>query len=252
VKIPRGSGPRGGPSGRPNVRAPRQRPINYYDILAVSPDSSIEEIRAGYRERVAQYHPDRHSSTHAHAVAALINEAWEVLRDEGRRRLYDIELGTAPRRPGVRTKAPAAPESPVTSERLRTKTAPLATAPRGPSTVAFEANRSASSRVKTLVTTWVTTPARVRTSSSATSTCVDLSVNGMAFTLGRALEVGSLVTATLQLPDGSLNVDATVVRAEALKRVGRWKIAARFSELSGPDRQRVAEYLADERRSRLE
>jgi DnaJ-like protein/PilZ domain-containing protein len=250
VKIPRGSGPRGGPSGRPNVRAPKQRPINYYDILAISPDSSIEEIRAGYHERIAQYHPDCHSSSHAHAIAALINEAWEVLRDEGRRRLYDIELGTAPRRPGVRAKAPAS-EPPVKSERLSAKTAPLETTLRGPSTVALEANRRASSRVKTLVTTWVTTPARVRTGSSATSTCVDLSVNGMAFTLGRALEVGSVVTATLQLPDGSLNVAATIVRAEALKR-SRWKIAARFGELSGPDRQRVAEYLADERRSRLE
>jgi len=251
VKIPRGSGPRGGPSGRPNVRAPKQRPINYYDILAISPDSSIEEIRAGYHERIAQYHPDRHSSTHAHAIAALINEAWEVLRDEGRRRLYDIELGTAPRRRGVRAKAPASPEPPVTSERLSAKAAPLETTPRGPSTVALEANRRASSRVKTLVTTWVTTPARVRTGSGATSTCADLSVNGMAFTLGRALEVGSVVTATLQLPDGSLDVAATVLRAEALKR-SRWKIAARFDELSGPDRQRVAEYLADERRSRLE
>jgi hypothetical protein len=74
----------------------------------------------------------------------------------------------------------------------------------------------------------------------------------MAFMFARALEVGSVVTATLQLPDGSLDVTATVVRAETLRRADRWRIAASFDGLSGLDRQRVAEYLADERRSRLE
>ena len=215
-------------------KSSKRRPINYYDILAVSPTASYEEIRAGYRERIAQYHPDRHSSTHAHAIAALVNEAWEVLGDGERRRAYDAATGEAEARVPVASQpGPSEAEEPRS---LITVTA---------------ANRRASRRLKTLVTTWLATPSRIRTPFSATSTCVDLSINSMAFTLDRTLEVGSAVTATLELPSGSLRIATTVVRSEPLRRQGRWKIAARFDGLRGPDRRRVAEYLAEVRRSRL-
>jgi DnaJ domain len=59
----------------------RQQPINCYDILGVPPTASTEEIHAAYRARIAAYHPDRNLSPDAlaHAVAALITEAWQVL-----------------------------------------------------------------------------------------------------------------------------------------------------------------------------
>ena len=68
-----------------------QRPINYYDILGVDSTASIDEIRAAYRARISQYHPDKNRSTHANAIAALINEAGEVLGTPERRRRYDAE-----------------------------------------------------------------------------------------------------------------------------------------------------------------
>jgi curved DNA-binding protein CbpA len=70
-----------------------QRPVNYYDILTVAPNATTDEIHAAYRARINQYHPDRNHSTHATAIAALINEAWEVLGDSERRRRYDVALG---------------------------------------------------------------------------------------------------------------------------------------------------------------
>lgn len=236
MKTPRRSPP--SPDSAPRARAStpaRGRPINYYDILAVPPTASYEDIRTGYRERIAQYHPDHHSSTYATAISALINEAWEVLGDEERRRRYDATIAEA------RARGPAASRPGPPDAR---PTRPL-------TTIAAATNRRASRRLKTLVTAWLATPGRIRTPFSAVSTCLDLSIHGMAFTLGRKLEVGSEVTARLELPGGGLEVSTTVVRSEPLRRPGRWKIAARFEELGEPDRRRVAEYLAEVRRSRL-
>lgn len=237
MRIPRRTGTASGSFARRETsRARGPRPINYYDILAVPPSASVEEIRAAYRERIAQYHPDRHPSAHAHAIAALINAAWEVLRDRTRRRLYDATIGASESlEPGV--SQASQPEAPSVNKPLLAET---------------DANRRASTRLKTLITTWVKTSGRVRTEFSATSTCVDLSVNGMAFTLKRTLKVGSSLTALLELPGGSINVVATVVRCEPLKRSGRWKIAAAFDDLREHGRQRVAEYLEVESRRRLD
>src|SRR5947209_6269773 len=73
--------------------ASNQRPINYYDILGVPPTAVTEAIHAAYRARIAEYHPDRNRSAHAHAYSALINEAWAVLGDSVRRNQYDAFMG---------------------------------------------------------------------------------------------------------------------------------------------------------------
>jgi DnaJ-like protein len=73
--------------------ASNQRPINYYDILGVPPTAVTEAIHAAYRSRIAEYHPDRNRSAHAHAYSALINEAWAVLGDSVRRHQYDAFMG---------------------------------------------------------------------------------------------------------------------------------------------------------------
>ena len=62
---------------------------DYYQILGVSHDASSEEIRAAYRERAREYHPDRNPSPDAVERMQEINEAWEVLRDASLRPAYD-------------------------------------------------------------------------------------------------------------------------------------------------------------------
>ena len=69
------------------------RPISHYDVLGIKADASLDEIKTAYRARIAEYHPDRNRSPHAHAYTALINDAWETLRDPQRRREYNARIG---------------------------------------------------------------------------------------------------------------------------------------------------------------
>jgi molecular chaperone DnaJ len=62
-----------------------------YDTLAVGPDAPAAEIRAAYRRAARANHPDTHGETSATRMAE-VNEAWRVLGDPSRRRLYDLTL----------------------------------------------------------------------------------------------------------------------------------------------------------------
>jgi hypothetical protein len=64
---------------------------NYYRILQVQPDAPQEIIQASYRTLMLELkrHPDLGGSNEE---AALLNEAYEILRDPQRRVAYDEEL----------------------------------------------------------------------------------------------------------------------------------------------------------------
>jgi formylglycine-generating enzyme required for sulfatase activity len=59
---------------------------NYYQLLGIPPNANIDTIKKAYREKALRYHPDR-GGTHEQMV--LINEAWAILSDPTRRKLYD-------------------------------------------------------------------------------------------------------------------------------------------------------------------
>jgi hypothetical protein len=196
--------------------------------------------------RIAEYHPDRNSTTHATAITALVNEAWAVIRDPERRREYDARTST---RGTTVTLKPAPKTTSATRSDLTRRSAPIPSKPRQPT--APDSNRRDSARLKTLITIWVTTPTREGRPLRATCTCVDLSTDGMAFALTSSLDAGTPLAVTLDLPDGSLDATATVVRCEPLKRPGRWKIALTFVGLPASARRRIREFVELEIHSRL-
>jgi curved DNA-binding protein CbpA len=114
-------------------------------------------------------------------------------------------------------------------------------------------NRRGETRLKTLFTVSVDSAVAPGTDRSSTQhTCLDLSPRGLAFTMSQPLSAGALVSVTLELPDGRLAASATVVRREALKRSGRWKIGVEFRDLSGADRRRIRDFVRLEGQSRAD
>lgn len=64
---------------------------NYYDIIGVSKDASMEEIRNKFRELAKKTHPDKTKENSEEKMAEL-NKAYEILSDRERREKYDKYL----------------------------------------------------------------------------------------------------------------------------------------------------------------
>lgn len=66
---------------------------NYYDILGVGRDASYDDVKAAWREKAKQWHPDKFRSEaeklQAHEQFLDIGEAYSVLIDAHKRAAYD-------------------------------------------------------------------------------------------------------------------------------------------------------------------
>jgi len=63
----------------------------YYAKLGVSADAKPDDIKKAYRRLSLQYHPDKTGNDkEATNKYKEINEAYEILGDEGKRKQYDI------------------------------------------------------------------------------------------------------------------------------------------------------------------
>ncbi len=68
---------------------------DYYKILEIPHNASLEEIKRAYRIKAKTVHPDINNSPKANEVFALVNEAYETLLDKHKRYLHDIKLNNA-------------------------------------------------------------------------------------------------------------------------------------------------------------
>ena len=60
---------------------------NYYVILGVSSNATVEEVKAAFRQRAMELHPDRSGKESDSFLE--VQEAYGVLSDDTQRRRYD-------------------------------------------------------------------------------------------------------------------------------------------------------------------
>lgn len=60
---------------------------DYYEVLGISKSASADEIKKAFRRLAVKYHPDKEGGDEAKFKE--VNEAYEVLKDESKRKRYD-------------------------------------------------------------------------------------------------------------------------------------------------------------------
>eukprot|EP00899_Mesostigma_viride_P018133 jgi/Mesvir1/26320/Mv22500-RA.1 len=66
-----------------------QRKKDHYKVLGVSRSASEEELKKAYKKLAIKWHPDKNSAPHANEKFIEIQQAYEVLTDPEKRRMYD-------------------------------------------------------------------------------------------------------------------------------------------------------------------
>ena len=59
-------------------------------MLGVSKNADNREIRKAFKKLALKYHPDKNSEDDAHEKFLKINRAYEILKDEEKRKKYDL------------------------------------------------------------------------------------------------------------------------------------------------------------------
>lgn len=76
-------------SETPNSKSPDSNPSDLYQILNLSPQATLLDIKKAFRRLARQYHPDLNPNSAAAARFKQISAAYELLSDRQRRQPYD-------------------------------------------------------------------------------------------------------------------------------------------------------------------
>lgn len=69
---------------------------DYYSVLKVSPDATVEDIKLSFRRLARKYHPDLNpDNPQTTEKFKEISQAYEILSDEKKRRRYDFDRNTS-------------------------------------------------------------------------------------------------------------------------------------------------------------
>src|SRR5271166_3486451 len=93
---------------------------DYYLILRLAPDATMDQIRSAFRRRALELHPDLSGAESDQFLE--LQEAYDVLSDPARRAIYDREAEEIP----IRRIGAARPAETVIAPRRRAE--PLTTA----------------------------------------------------------------------------------------------------------------------------
>lgn len=87
--------------------------INHYQLLGISEDADLRQIKSAYRHMAKRFHPDANKGSEAAAeLFRKINEAYRILSDEQLRNLYNQQIvKTSP--PVVKQPAAKKPTVPI-------------------------------------------------------------------------------------------------------------------------------------------
>ena len=65
-------------------------PKDYYLVLGITSDATLDEIKDAYRRLAKEFHPDRYGDNHSPFLA--VQEAYSILSDPIKRQTHDLEI----------------------------------------------------------------------------------------------------------------------------------------------------------------
>ena len=61
----------------------------HYAALGLKSDATLSDIKRAFRQKASQFHPDRNTADDAAARFREVQEAYDVLSDDDKRKAYD-------------------------------------------------------------------------------------------------------------------------------------------------------------------
>jgi hypothetical protein len=104
---------------------------DYYAVLGVPSNASLDEIRLAYRRQARIYHPDLSLDPDAEERFKEVNEAYEVLANSEKRRAYDYFTGGVAQDEPVKTAPAPEPFTPYDTQQRALDPEPVPVSPIG-------------------------------------------------------------------------------------------------------------------------